>query len=162
MNVLKNVTDFFYRTGRVKNKFSNDFPEEKVLAADASKALLSKGTGKIKWGVDWVTSQRAVVLLTDRRIKYGYWDIPLEEVERAQLVKVNSLFGSGQILKITTCDNYSFQFGMQRNREWTDQSVLPITLEKGKLQYSLLNMLSKVIIVGFLVYFIAGKMDYIF
>ncbi len=157
MSVYKYAADFFYRTRSVKDKFAKENPRETVLASDASKALLSKGTGKIRWGVDWVTAQRAVVLLTDKRIKYGYWDIPLDEVEEARLYEVNSLFGTGQIIKITTNDNYNFQFGMKRNYEWTDQSVLPVTLVKRKMKYSLVTMISRVILIGFLVYIVSEK-----
>lgn len=158
MDILKKITDFIYGTGRVRRKYSTDHPDEKVVAADASKGIMTKGDSDVKRGFDWVTSQRAVVLLSDKRIKCGQWNIPLEDIASSELVKINTTFGSGQVLKITTKDQNNFQFGMQMNREWTDQTVLPLNLEKGKLKYSLFSVAVRLILLGYVIYWIIEKM----
>jgi len=39
--LMKGFVDFVYMTGRAKRKFERNNPEEKVLAADASKGILT-------------------------------------------------------------------------------------------------------------------------
>ena len=90
--ILKGIVDLFYGTGRVKRKFELINPDEKVLASDASKGILTTGNQEIQRGLDWVTSQRAVVLLTDKKIICGKWTIPLDTVSTAELIKINSIF----------------------------------------------------------------------
>ena len=69
--LLKGFVDLIYGTGRVRQKFELDNPNEKVLAADASKGIMTTSNQDIQRGLDWVTSQRAVVLLTDKKIVCG-------------------------------------------------------------------------------------------
>ena len=157
MGILKKFTDFIYQTEGVKQKFLANYPSEKIIAADASKGIMSKENSEIKRGLDWVTSQRAVVLLTDKRIKCGKWDIPLEDILSAKLVKIKTTYGLGQVLKIETIDNQNFQFGMQFNNEWIDQKTLPLTIEKGKVKYSLFSIIIRLILIGYIIYWIIGK-----
>ena len=157
MDIFKKIMDFIYGTGRVSRKYSTEHPDETVLVADASKGIMTKGDKDIKRGIDWVTSQRAVVLLTDKRIKCGQWDILLNNIANAKLTRINTTFGHGQVLKIETNDQGNFQFGMQMNREWTEQTTLPLTLEKGKLKYSLLSIIIRLVLIGYLIYWIIEK-----
>jgi hypothetical protein len=152
--ILKGLVDLIYGTGRVRRKFELDNPNEKVLAADASKGIATTTNQDIQRGLDWVTSQRAVVMLTDKKIVCGKWTIPLDTISIAQLIKINSLFGDGQVLKVQTTDDKNFQFGMQLNPEWTNQQRLPLTLEKGQVKYSAFSIIVRVITVGYLIYWI--------
>ena len=88
--LLKGLVDIIYGTGRVRQKFELENPNEKVLAADASKGIVTTSDQNIQRGLDWVTSQRAVVLLTDKKIICGQWTIPLDTISTAQLLKINS------------------------------------------------------------------------
>jgi len=115
--ILKGFVDLIYGTGRVRQKFELENPNEKVLAADASKGIMTATNQDIQLGVDWVTSQRAIIMLTENKIICGKWTIPLDAILEAQLIKFNSLFGSGQVLKIHTKDEKNYQFGMQLNSE---------------------------------------------
>ncbi len=65
--ILVGLVDFIYGTGRVKLKFELDNPNENVLAADTSNSIRTISNQGIQRGLDWVTSQRAVVLLTDKK-----------------------------------------------------------------------------------------------
>ena len=150
--LLNELVDLIYGTGRVRRKFEQDNPSEKVLAAGASKGIVTTTNQEIQRGFNWVTSQRAVVLLTDKNIICGKWTIPLDTIASAQLLKINSLFGGGQVLKIQTKDNRNFQFGMQLNPEWTSQQQLPLTLEKGHVKYSTFSITVRLIAVGYLIY----------
>ena len=152
--LLKNLVDFIYGTKRVKRKFEQMNPDEKVLAADASKGIITAADQEIQRGVDWVTSQRAVILLTDKRIVCGKWSIPLDTVLNAHLIELHSLFGSGQVLKLQTTDNKNYQFGMQMNPEWTNQQVLPLVLEKGKVKNSAFSIILRLVIAGLIIYWL--------
>ncbi|HMS30609.1 MAG TPA: hypothetical protein PKD32_12220 [Saprospiraceae bacterium] len=152
--LLKGLVDLIYGTGRVRRKFELDNPSEKVLAADASKGIVTTTNQDIQRGLDWVTSQRAVVMLTDKKIICGKWTIPLDTVSTAQLLKINSLFGAGQVLKVQTKDDKNYQFGMQLNPEWTNQQRLPLTLEKGQVKNSAFSIIVRLIAVGYLIYWL--------
>lgn len=152
--LLKKLVDLIYGTRRVRQKYEHDNPDEQVLASDASKSIMTTTNQDIQRGLDWVASQRAVVLLTDKKIVCGKWSIPLDTVSTVQLLKINSLFGSGQVLKVQTTDNKNFQFGMQINPEWTNQQRLPLTLEKGQVKYSVFSVIVRLIAVGYLIYWI--------
>ena len=155
--LLKGLVDFIYGTHQVKQKFELDHPAEKVLAADASKGIVTDSNQDIQRGLDWVTSQRAVLILTDRRIVCGKWTIPLNTISVAKLLKINSLFGSEQVLKLQTIDGRSYQFGMQLNAEWTTQQQLPLVLEKGKVKYSAFSIVVRLIAIGYLVYWLYNR-----
>jgi len=155
--MMKGLVDLVYMTGRARRKFELDNPNEKVLAADASKGIVTEKNQDIQRGLDWVTSQRAVVLLTDKKIICGKWTIPLSTISAVQLLKINSLFGSGQVLKIQTEDGRNYQFGMQFNPEWTNQQILSLALEKGKVKYSLFSIIARLIVVGYLIYWLYGR-----
>jgi hypothetical protein len=152
--ILKGLVDLIYGTGRVRRKFERDNPNEKVLAADSSKGIVTTTNQDIQRGLDWVTSQRAVILLTDQKLVCGKWTIPLDTISTAQLLKINSLFGGGQILKVQTTDDKNYQFGMQRNPEWTSQQRLPLTLEKGQVKHSAFSIFVRLIAVGYLIYWV--------
>jgi hypothetical protein len=157
MGILKKITDFIYGTGRVRKKYSVENPSEQIVAADASKGRMTKGNSDVKRDLGWVTSQRAVVLLTNKRLICGQWSIPLEDIFTSELVKINTTFGPAQVLKITTNKQEHFQFGMQMNTEWTEQTVLPLSIEKGKIKFSLVSIVLRLILLGYLVYWIIER-----
>ena len=152
--MLKGFVDLIYGTARVRRKFELNNPNEKVLAADASKGIVTTTNQDIQRGLDWVTSQRAVVLLTDKKIICGKWTIPLDTISTAQLLKINSVFGGGQVLKVQTTDDKNYQFGMQLNPEWTNQPYLPLTIEKGRVKYSAFSIIARLVAAGYLVYWL--------
>jgi len=152
--ILKGLVDLIYGTGRVQRKFQLENPNEKVLSSDASKGIMTPSNQEIRRGLDWVTSQRAVVLLTENKIVCGKWTIPLDTITTAKLFKINSLFGGGQVLKVQTTDDKNYQFGMQLNPKWTKQQRLPLALEKGQIKHSAFSILLRLIIIGYLTYWL--------
>ena len=99
-----------------------------------------------------MTSQRAVLMLTNKNIICGKWIVPLDIIRTAKLTKISSLFGNGQVLTIETKDNKNYQFGMQINPEWINQDALPLELEKGNIKNSLFSIILRIIILGYIVY----------
>ena len=155
--LLKGLVDLIYGTRSERRKFQAKNPTETVLASDASKGIMTTNNQDIKRGIDWVISQRAVVLLTDKKIICGKWTIPLDNIKSAQLLKINSLFSSGQVLKIQTNDDKNYQFGMQMNLEWINQKKLPLTLEKGEVKNSLFSIIVRIIAIGYLIYWLYSR-----
>ncbi len=151
---LKHLVDIFYGTNRVKRKYQVENPTETVLAADASKAITTNANQDVQRGLEWVFSQRAVVLLTNQKIVCGKWVIPLTDIQAAQLIEIKSLFGKGQVLRIQTKDNKHYQFGMQVNPEWTNQQGLPLTIEKGEVKHSVYSIAVRVIALAFILYWL--------
>lgn len=152
--LLKGLVDLLYGVERAKTNYARANPTEKILAADGSKGITTKGEKEIERGLDWVTSQRAVVLLTNKKIKCGQWEIPLENIETAQLLKIRSLFGPGQVLRVKTKDGSHYQFGMQLNPEWANQNALPLTIEHGQIKTSTLSLIMILILVGNVIYWL--------
>lgn len=151
--MIKGFVDFIYMTGRVRKNFERDNPNEKILAADASKGIITEKNQGIKMGSDWVVSQRAVILLTDKRIICGKWTILLDTITTAQLLVI----GSGQVLKIQTEDGKNYQFGMQFNSEWTTQQTLLLAVEKGQVKYSFFSIIVRLMLVGYLICWVYGR-----
>jgi len=151
-SILKGVADLIYCTERVRRRFELNNPGEKVLAADASKGIVTTANQDIQRGFHWVTSQRAVIMLTTEKIICGKWTIPLESISTVQFLKIPSLFGSGRVLKIQTKDNTNYQFGMRMNPEWTNQQSLLLTLEEAQVKHSFYSIFARLLAVGFIIY----------
>ncbi len=143
--MLKELVDLIYGTKRAICKFERENPDERVLAADGSKGIVTEGDQEIRRGANWVVSQRAVVLLTDKRIICGKWTIPLDTIASAQMIRFKSTFSRGQVLKIQTEDGKNYQFGMQYNPEWAQQQVLPLAYEDSRMKYSTFSVIVRII-----------------
>lgn len=153
-NLLKILVDLIYNTKHIRNKYQLDNPSETVLAIDGAKGIVTSNNQNVERGLDWVTSQRAVIILTTTKIICGKWTILIENINNAQLLEISSIFGSGQVLKIQTKDNDNYQFGMQINKEWTSQTVLPLKLEKAKIANSMFSIIIRVFLIGYIAFLI--------
>jgi hypothetical protein len=138
----------------VRKKFERNNPDEKVFASDGCKGIITEKNQEIKRGVKWIASKRAVLLLTDKRIICGNWEIPLDTVSAAQLSKIKAPFGEGQVLRIQTEDGKTYLFGMQCNPEWKTQQALPLIYENEKVKYSLFSIIIRAYLVGYLIYWL--------
>ena len=156
-SLLKSLVDLIYGTRQVKKRYELEHPDETVLAADACKGIVNNSDRELEWGLDWVGAQRAVILLSDQKIVCGGWTIMLDDVESAQLIRINSLLGGAQVLKIQTKDDRYYQFGMQINPDWTRQTALVLQAEKGQLKYSTYSVLVRLLLIGYLLYWIYDR-----
>lgn len=158
--ILKALVDLIYGTNSKRKRFESQ-NNESVIAADASKGIITKQNDNITRGADWIVSQRAVILLTEKQIVCGKWQIPIENITNATLVKIKSLFGGGQVLKIDTNDNENYQFGMQVNDEWINQNTLNLTVENGKVKTSPFSWIIRIVAVGYLIYLLLQKLGFV-
>lgn len=155
--LMKRLVDLIYGTGRTRKKYELINPGENVLAADACKGIITKQDKDIVRGTDWISAQRAVVMLTNKNIVCGQWIIPIEDIESSQLLGFKSRLNEGAVLKIETKDGRHFQFGMQVNPEWTDQKSLPLKLEQTKLKHSVYSVIVRIITIGVLLYWLYNR-----
>lgn len=158
--ILKAFVDLIYGTSSKRKRFESQ-NNERVIAADASKGIITQQNNDITRGADWIVSQRAVILLTDKQIICGKWKIPIDNISKATLVKIKSLLGGVQVLKIDTKNNESYQFGMQANDEWINQNILELTVENGKVKTSTFSWIIRIVAIGYLIYLILQKLGLI-
>lgn len=151
---MKGLVDLIYGTGRVRREYEQSHPDEKVLAADASKGIIKNQNQGVIRGTDWVSSQRSVLLLTSKKVVCGKWTIPIDQIQSAQLLKFRSLFGDGAVLKFQAEDGTHYQFGMQINPEWTEQQIIPLSYEQAQIKHSTFSIALRVIAFGYLVYWV--------
>lgn len=155
--LVKGLVDLIYGTGKVRKRYEQAHPDEQVIAADAAKGIITKQDQEITRGTDWVTSQRAVIMLTTKNLICGKWSIPLEEIQSSQLLKFRSLFGNGAVLKLQTVDGTNYQFGMQINPEWTEQQIIPLNYEQVKIKNSPFSIIVRIIAIGYLIYWVYDR-----
>lgn len=160
-NLLKTIVDFFYRTNSRRKKFEAE-NNVKTLAADAAKGIITINNADITRGSKWALSQRLIIFLTDKKLVCGKWNIPIENIDSATMVKFKSIFGGGQVLKIDTIDKKSYQFGMQVNDEWRNQKALNITFENGKVKTSIPTIILWFVMSGISIYWLLIKFGVLF
>ncbi len=152
--IMKGIVDAVYGVQRVATRYQLAHPTEKAVASDACKAISTDTDAAISYGTAWLTARRAVLLLTTHKLVCGNWEIPLEAVASAQLLKIPATLGSGQVLKVATITGRNYQFGMQFNPTWALQQVLPMTLEKGHVRYSLFSTLVRISMMVYLLFWL--------
>ena len=108
-----------------------------VLAAGATKARKFEHEEDVKSGAGWITSRRAALLLTNEKLVCGSWEIPIESIKEAHLLRVKSMFAKAYVLKVTT-ESGHYQFGLQYDPAWEKQTVLKLIIEDGKIKRSVI------------------------
>jgi hypothetical protein len=144
--ILFTITNLIYLVPLIVQNFKAAHPDETVLIAAASKAQRNHDEQPVQYGAGWVTARRAPVILTDKRLVCGDWDVPLEKVIYAEMVT----YGSGVILKIGDTDKFHYQFGMQWTSAWQEQGVLKIKPSEEKLAMSTFSIVLRVVVFGWL------------
>ena len=82
-------------------------------------------------------------MLTNEKLVCGSWEIPLASIKDAQLLRVKSMFAKALILKVSAEDGY-YQFGLQYDPAWEQQTALKLSIEDGKIKRSLVLTLIRV------------------
>ena len=148
-NLYRHFTNAIYSVGFKVQQYKNTNPEATVLAAGATKARKFNEEDEVKSGLEWAAARRATLILTTEKLVCGSWDIPLAEIQKAQLLKVKSLLANAFILKISTINEH-YQFGLQYDPAWEEQTALKLTIEDGKIKRSLVMRLFRLIAILYL------------
>ncbi|MDX1475068.1 MAG: hypothetical protein R3309_12915 [Reinekea sp.] len=130
------------------SKFKKQHPEEQVLIADGTKARKVKSNQHAQYEVGWATARRGVLMLTTKNLRCGDWIIPLSTIHEATLLYISG----GTLLKISTDDDSHYQFGLQRNPAWENQTVFPLKVEQGALKFSTVSLVLRLLILIWITY----------
>ncbi|MCR9145294.1 MAG: hypothetical protein NXI24_23850 [bacterium] len=136
---MKSLVNFLYRVKSRKERFARRFPGEEILYASGSKGIRRKREIPVRIGPAWAFARRSVLILSTGRLVAGNWNIPLETIRAARLLRISGLFGSaGMILSVETNSGEYYQFGLMHHKTLLEQTALPLEQEDAKLQFSLL------------------------
>lgn len=152
MSIINTLVDLIYGTKRVVKAYKNKYPDQEVIAASGVKAVRSTPQTEIKTGAHWVTAKRAVAILTNDRIICKDWEIFHKDIKSAELIRFKSLLSKGQVLNITTNENVGYQFGMQRNTDWTKCKTLELNYVDKKIKMSTFSIVIRLFLVGYIAY----------
>ena len=135
------------------NSLESPTPAGAVLVHQClTKATTAEGE-ELRYSHNWVVSRRAMLEVWSDRLVCGDWTIPYDSITKAVLVTVPLLFRSCHVLQIDTAGK-SYQFGLRATGFWAGALPFPVTREKGRLGYSAISIVARVIIVACLIYFI--------
>ena len=81
-------------------------------------------------------ARRATLILTTDKLVCGSWEILLPSIEQAQLIRFKSGFAKGFVLKVATSDGSHYQFGLQYDPAWENQTVLKFVAGDGKIEFA--------------------------
>ncbi|MEM7179601.1 MAG: hypothetical protein AAF518_01715 [Spirochaetota bacterium] len=156
-NFARAIANFLYRVNAKKKAFAQANPNEPILACEAAKAIELSEDKDPAYGAEWVTSKRSIFLMTEQKIYIGKWEIPLEQITKAELLKFSSLYGKGMLLKFTTQQGKYYQVGMSDSPELEQQTVLHVEIRTQKLKYSFLSIIARIVLLAYLVYIVWKK-----
>ena len=134
--ILREYASTVYGVSAAVARLEAQEPESTVLAAGAAKARRLAGETAVRSGFGWATARRATLILTKDKLVCGSWTIPLVSIEEATLLRVRGLVSKGLVLKISIIDGIRYQFGLQYDPAWEQQTALRLTLEEGKIERS--------------------------
>lgn len=117
----------------------------KVLAAGATKARKFDHDEDVKSGAGWIISRRATLLLTTEKLVCGSWEIPIESIKEAHLLRVKSMFAKAYVLKLTT-ESGHYQFGLQYDPAWEKQTALKLIVVDGKIKRSVIMSVVRILV----------------
>lgn len=120
---LKLISDWFYLVPLTMRKFQKNNPDETIHAYGAVKAH-RHDTERPLAAYGWRFARRGTLILTDKRFVCGDWEIPLDKVKYAEAV----MFSSAFILKVADSSSNHYQFAVQKDPMWMNQSVLSIKM----------------------------------
>ena len=152
--VLRVVTDLLYLVPLRVKRFKTDEPDSQVLIAGATKARRFDREVDVRYEPGWIGAKRGTLILTDQKLVCGSWEIPLSTVSSAVLVRVKALLSKALVLKLSTNDGHHFQFGLQYDPAWETQTALRLTIEDGRIKYSVFSLALRAILIIWVIWLI--------
>lgn len=137
---------------RLQN-FRKQHPDVQILVSGVTKAREMETDSPVQYEFEWVASRRGMLILTETSLFCGDWEIPLETVSAAVLLRLTG----GSVLKISTLTGDHYQFGLNKNPAWETQAVLPLTKLKSSIEYSTQSLILRaIVLMGVLWYLYQG------
>jgi hypothetical protein len=141
----KRITDVLLLSQRSVRKFQEREPDAIILTYGATKARKLATDRDVQHEPGWITSRRGTLILTNDKLVCSDWEIPLSSIVEAKLLRVKAYFAQGLVLKVHTQKDEYFQFGLQYDPVWEQQTSLKVEIEDGKIGYSKPSILLRVI-----------------
>lgn len=151
--IYRLIVDTVYMTPLAIKKYRNEHPDETVIVAGGCKGRMLSNDEDVKSGIGWVFARRRNLILTDKRLTCGDWDIPSKEIREATLLRINSFFARAYILKVSTNDGKHFQFGLQYNPKWETQSQFSFSTEDSKIKMSVFSVCLRILILIWIIWY---------
>jgi hypothetical protein len=138
--LMKTLIALIYKTEKKAKQYLIENPTETILTIDISRGVKTDDVHHYEIGDEWEFGKSSTLILTNKKIVYksrednNQWVILIEDITVAKLNSFMRMFGNEQVLRIQTKNGENYQFGMQLNPEWTQQTILPLTLEKSAIK----------------------------
>lgn len=147
-STMKTLVDVVYRYKTKLKNFQDKYPKDTIIAYGGCKGIKLNNDRNVKSGLKWLLSRRGFFILTNKRIVLGNWEILIDDVKRAELVKG----GGGMILKIAKSESEHYQFGLQHINELLDQNVLDIAIVKHSVNVSIHSIIIRIALAAYIGY----------
>jgi hypothetical protein len=128
-------------------------PSATLLHNCMTKATTAEGDA-LRHSQNWVMARRAILQVWSDRLVCGDWTIPHDSIREAVLYSIrSSFFIPGYVLRVRT-DDRTFQFGLNAGKFWRGDLPFPVSRERGRLSYSPFSLVIRLIIIGYLLYYV--------
>jgi len=145
------LMNFIYNTKKACKKFVKKNPEQRIIIAEPSKIIVSKNNKHNNLlEMNWLTSKRTNVILTDSLICFGENNIDINAIKNLKITYFKSFFNllSYQVV----CFDYKnlhYYFGLTFSPKWED-SLSVNSIEKINRKITFLH----IFFVGAMLYFL--------
>ena len=139
--ILRILSNFLYRAYPTITKFKKKNPELQILAAGATKARKMDANSEPGYEMKWATAKRRVLILATDGFHCGDWFIPIDNIEEANLFQLTG----GMLLKINSKDDCFYQFGIQHDPAWEEQTVVPLQKEKFVMKFTPFSLIMRIV-----------------
>ncbi len=152
---LKVISDWSYLVPLTMRRFQKNNPDEAIHSYGAVKAMRSDNEESIS-GFGWGFARRNTLILTEKRLVCGDWEIPLDKVKYAEAV----MLGTGFILKVAHSSGSHYQFVLQKDPTWLNQSVLSVKIYDEPIKYGAIIKVARVILyAGLAIWLVSMVLD---
>ena len=127
---------------------------KKPLFKCMTKATTAEGDD-LRRSWNWVTSRRGTLKVMPDALVCGDWRIPYDDIDEAILFSIWTIY-PGFLLRVKSGDTI-YQFGLNWNRFWKNDLPFPVSREKGKLKHSAFSIISRILLIGCIIYWIWSK-----
>lgn len=136
------VNLLFSVTSKVE-KFERNNPNLKVIVAGATKARKTEEDSEPRYDIGWARSRRSVLILASDGLHCGDWFIPLTDIQDSRLLRISG----GLLLKVSTVSGFFYQFGLQYDPMWENQTVIQVEKEDTVLAFSPPSLIIRLIVI---------------
>ena len=89
--ILKGFSDTFYGVPAKVESYTQENPTRVILTSGATKARKFGPNEPVKYhGLGWMSSRRGTLILTDKQLVCGDWQIPISDIKEAFATSANS------------------------------------------------------------------------